>query len=242
MILVLGLATWSTSSMADHDAESGPREFTVRITNLSRGNTLETSEGAFLSVPLSPGVWAVHADDISLFTEGASAGSEGLEALAEDGNPSDLGRAIDRGTGFESTGIFNMPFGTDSPAPIGSGQAYLFTFIAEPGEHLSFATMFVQSNDLFFAPDAEGIELFDEEGLALNGDITQLILLWDAGTEVNQEPGVGADQAPRQSGPNIGADENGSVRLVNDPYDYPDVNKVINVVITSRPLDDEEEI
>jgi len=33
------------------------------------------------------------------------------------------------------------------------------------------------------------------------GDVTADVQLWDAGTEVNMEPGVGADQPPRQSAP-----------------------------------------
>ena len=72
--------------------------------------------------------------------------------------------------------------------------------------NLSFATMFVPSNDLFFAPDENGIPLFDETGMPKAGDATQYLMLWDAGTEENQEPGVGANQAQRQSGPNTGND------------------------------------
>lgn len=241
LVLALSVGAGSTSIMADHDAEGGPTEFTVRITNISRGNTLQTSEGTFLSVPLAPGVWAIHEQGVSLFTAGQAAGTDGLEALAEDGNAADLGRTISRGNQYRESGIFNMPFGSETPGPIGPGQAYVFTFIAEPGDRLSFASMFVQSNDLFYAPDDEGIGLFNDERRPLQGDITSLILLWDAGTEVNQEPGVGEDQAPRQSEPNTGADENGVVRLVNDGYSYPAVDEVINVVISARRIDEEEE-
>jgi hypothetical protein len=42
------------------------------------------------------------------------------------------------------------------------------------------------------------------------------VILGDAGTEVNQEPGTGPDQAPRQKAPNIGMAENGVVRSVQD--------------------------
>ncbi|WP_416208525.1 spondin domain-containing protein [Fodinibius sp.] len=51
--------------------------------------------------------------------------------------------------------------------------------------------MFVQSNDLFFSFDSEGIALFDENGNPVSGDITDRIMLWDAGTETDEEPGVG---------------------------------------------------
>ncbi|WP_136466148.1 spondin domain-containing protein [Flagellimonas onchidii] len=112
------------------------------------------------------------------------------------------------------------------------GQSESVTFNAGTGHYLSFATMFVQSNDLFFAPDENGIALYDADGYAITGDITDQIDLWDAGTEVNEEPGVGANQPPRQAGPNTGTDENGTVELienVGDGYDYPAVNEAIKV-------------
>jgi hypothetical protein len=47
------------------------------------------------------------------------------------------------------------------------------------------------------------------------------LALWDAGTEVNELPGVGLSEAPRQSGPDTGPDENGNVRIVSDGFTYP---------------------
>ena len=64
---------------------------------------------------------------------------------------------------------------------------------AEAGDYLSFATMFVQSNDLFYAPSDRGIALFPN-GLALEGDITDLVELWDAGTEFNEPVRLGGEQ------------------------------------------------
>ncbi|MEM9024460.1 MAG: spondin domain-containing protein, partial [Bacteroidota bacterium] len=135
---------------------------------------------------------------------------------------------------FLSSGVFNTPSGATEAGPALPGSAYEFSFRAAPGMKLSFATMYVQSNDLFFAPDGNGIDLYPG-GTALSGDITDQIELWDAGTEVNQEPGVGADQAPRQSGPNTGATENGTVELianVNDGFTYPAVNSTIEATLT----------
>jgi hypothetical protein len=48
---------------------------------------------------------------------------------------------------------------------------------------------------------------------------------------VNQEPGAGSDQAPRQTAPNTGADEHGVVRVVNDQYTYPKTSDVLRVTI-----------
>jgi hypothetical protein len=42
------------------------------------------------------------------------------------------------------------------------------------------------------------------------------MILWDAGTEVNEEPGIGPSQGPRQKAPNTGETENGVVRNAKD--------------------------
>ena len=76
---------------------------------------------------------------------------------------------------------------------------------------------------------------FDDMGHPLEGRVTRQIDLWDAGAEVNQEPGVGADQPPRQAGPNTGADEMGVVQLLadtGDMYTYPPVAATVRVTIT----------
>ena len=65
-----------------------------------------------------------------------------------------------------------------------------------------------------------------------SGDITNQLELWDAGTEVNEEPGVGLNQAPRQGGPDTGETENGTVRIVDDIYTYPSLSDVIKVTVT----------
>ena len=105
---------------------------------------------------------------------------------------------------ISDSGVFAVPAGADGPGPVLPGEAYEFTVHASPGDRLSFATMFVQTNDWFFAPDPEGIELFDADGTPLAGDVTDRVFTFDAGTEADQPVGEGADQAPRQSGPTPG--------------------------------------
>jgi hypothetical protein len=120
---------------------------------------------------------------------------------------------------ISSKQLFNTPVGADEAGPALPDQAYETTFTAKPGENLSFATMLVQSNDLFFAPDEAGIPLFDTQGRPLEGDVTDQVEIWDAGTELNEIVGEGANQAPRQSGANTGAtDTDNRVRAV-DPAD-----------------------
>ena len=165
------------------------------------------------------------------FTTDEADRGEGLEALAEDGNPAVLAESL----GDIHHGVQAVPDGADGPGPAFPGSSYSFSFEASAGDHLSFATMFVQSNDLFFGPDEEGIALFDDMGHPIKGRVTRQIDLWDAGTEVNQEPGVGADQAPRQAGPNTGSDEMGLVQLVadsGDGYSYSPVAALVRVTVS----------
>ncbi|MFV1980978.1 MAG: spondin domain-containing protein, partial [Rhodothermia bacterium] len=141
------------------------------------------------------------------------------------------------GTAFEhhASVVFAVPEGSADPAPIGPGGVYTFTFDAAIGQSVSFATMFIPSNDLFYAPGEDGISLYADDGTPVEGDVTDQIMLWDAGTEINQEPGVGPDQAQRQSGPNTGDDDpDNTVRLVNDGFTYPDVADVVAVSVMNN--------
>jgi hypothetical protein len=135
---------------------------------------------------------------------------------------------------FPSSGAFTVPVGADGPGPIGPGGAYEFEFSAPPGASLSFANMFVPSNDYFYAPAAAGIALWDASGNQVSGDVTSQIQLWDAGSEVDQEPGLGADQVQRQAAANTGAaDADNTVRLASDTFsNLPAVSDVIKVTLT----------
>jgi hypothetical protein len=183
-----------------------------------------------LTGPIAPGVFAVHRGPSALFMAGMADAGEGLEALAEDGDPSGLAAALGSNADVSESGAFDTPVGGSAPAPAFPGEAYTFQFTAEPGDRLSLATMLVQTNDLFYAPAEAGLDLFPG-GTAVSGDLTGMFLLWDAGTEVNERPGVGLNQAPRQTGPDTGATEGGTVRQVNDGYRYPAVDEVIEVSI-----------
>ena len=137
-------------------------------------------------------------DDAGMMGEDAGPGDESTTFMVRLENTSPAAE-------FRGAGVFAVPEGAMDPGPIGPGGAYEFTFFAAPGMRLSFANMFVPSNDFFYAPDGTGIALFDDMGMPVSGDVTSQVMLWDAGSEVNQEPGVGADQVQRQSGPDTGA-------------------------------------
>jgi nucleoid-associated protein YgaU len=112
--------------------------------------------------------------------------------------------------------------------------------------YLSFATMLVQSNDLFVGPDETGIALFDMDGMAMDmmmHDVTADLLLWDAGTEANEEPGSGPNQAPRQSGANTGpADGMATVHVVDDDFTYPEVTALLKVTIDVVMMADDDKM
>jgi hypothetical protein len=68
--------------------------------------------------------------------------------------------------------------GTGTPALILPGQSVSFTFSAAKNQHLTFATMYGWSNDLFFAPANPGIKLYNDDGTPITGDVSSQIKLW----------------------------------------------------------------
>jgi len=220
------------SAASSFAADAGAVKFKVRIDNISKGNVLKLSAGGETPFAVSPGLWLVHTDSAPVFKNGEKDRGQGLEAQAEDGNPAVLAKSLGKQPGVKARGVFNTPVGAQKPGPIGPGGAYEFEVTAAPGTRLTFVAMFGQSNDLFYAPKEEGIALFDQQNKPIQGDITTTLVLWDAGTEVHQEPGAGPDQAPRQKAPNTGAAENGVVRPVQDQFTYPNTLNVLRVTIT----------
>ena len=207
-------------------------QFTVRIENVSTASTLKGMGGMTAPAPNSPGLWVVQGKPARLFQVGKPDLGWGLESQAEDGDPSRLAEHCMHHEGVVTSGVFNTPVGDDKPGPALPGKAYEFTFTAKPGERLAFTTMFGQSNDLFFAPAEAGIALFDGSGRPKSGNVTGQLAIWDAGTEVNEEPGFGPHQAPRQSAPNTGPSEKHVVGKVKDAFKYPKVSEMLKVTIT----------
>jgi len=195
--------------------KGGMTKFTVRIENITKPDAFTASNGVKWSLGFSPGVAVVHTDNGPIFAAGKKDRGKGLEAQSEDGDPGMLAKSLEGGKGIKSVAVFDTPVGAKAPGPITPGTAYEFTISGMPGDRLSLTTMMGQSNDWFYAPAESGIALF-KDGKPIGGDITSQIILWDAGTEVNQELGIGPDQGPRQKGPNTGEAENGVVRNAKD--------------------------
>jgi len=195
------------------------------------------------TVPLSPGAYAAHTDGVQAFATGESA-SDGIEGVAEDGMPGTLAGELDASSdAIRDAGVFNTPDGADDPGPLAPGNSYAFEVDAQPGERLSFATMYIQSNDLFYGVQPEGLPLFSNDA-PINGAMTEQVVLYDAGTEGDEEPGTGLNQAPRQSGTDTGPAGEGSIVEVtnadndrfldDDGFGYEETANVIRVTITPQ--------
>lgn len=90
------------------------------------------------------------------------------------------GKALTQFGTFQNTG--------SSPV-INPGESTSFTFYAGKGQTISFAAMYGNSNDLFFAPANPGIKLYQDNGDPVEGNVSSQIRLWDNGTRVNEPTG-----------------------------------------------------
>jgi hypothetical protein len=201
-------------------AAAGETSFTITVEQLTTEQTLKLPDGSATRAPISPGIALVHAGANPLFTIGQPARAE-LQRIAEAGQPEDAIAAMQQAKGVSAVLIFER---SDS-----------FTVQAKPGDMLTFATMFGQSNDCFYAPKGGDIALFDQDGKPMMGDRTVEVVLYDAGTEVNQAPGVGPDQGPRQDPMTWrqGELEQATVQPVRDTFAYPPTGEVIRVTVSA---------
>ncbi len=201
---------------------------------------MDTDAKTGLIVPLSPGAFAVHEAGLQpIYQIDTPDFAEGLEGVAEDGTPMTLAASLMGKAGVSTAAAFNTPVGADAPGPLVPGASYSFSFTATDGDNLSLATMFIQSNDWFYAFRPDGMSLF-QDGTAVSGDVTENIFLYDAGTEFDEYPGAGLFQVIRQEALNSGeADPNNNVRLIDPSTEsnVPETTNVIKVTITSEPSD-----
>lgn len=206
-------------------------ELRIRIQN--------TSDAIPYTGIITPVAWAIHNSNVELFTPGTAA-SVGLERLAEDGNPGELAAELVAETNVANSGVVDTRQGVGS-GPLLPGQSYFIVFTPQASHPLfSFASMIVPSNDTFLAPGA-GVSLFDSQGVLrldadIEADLQAAVRAWDAGTEANQASAAGRDQAPRQSGPNVGEDEE-QLNIVTpvsaDPvWAYPAPSELVRVTVT----------
>jgi len=231
LIFIIAALLWSCGGGGGGGSE--PTLFEVRIENISNTSSLPTSGGP-APVAFSPGIFVIHEGSKPIFANGEIARSNGLENLAEDGDPTALVESASLVGGVSLIGIVRTPAGQDGSGPIFPGQSYVAAVRANEGSSLSLALSFLQGNDLFVATPDSGIELYDGNGNPIASDVTSSFTLWDAGTEVNQKPGEGADQGLRQAAANTGAQESNPVHPVSDGFQYPSVSSILRVTVTPK--------
>jgi hypothetical protein len=236
--------------------------FTVRIENVSTRTTLTLAKGGGLSMPLSPGVWAVHTGGNPILTPGKVEAGLGLKGLAEAGMAGPFADNLARVPGVRSHGQLDkamVPRAVKGTPPSGTGTKSHTTEVvpspdapmlmpgawvdlvidALPGDKLSFAFMLGYSNDGIIGTGATGIALFDASGRPVAGDRSSAIGLWDAGTEVNEEPGIGRNQGMRQGAPTAGDPERRPVRAMSEAEfgsKWPAASRILRVTITPAPV------
>src|SRR5215207_988860 len=150
-----------------------PVKFTVRVENISNPEGTTASNGQKVPFALSPGMFVLSEKNAPLFTDGKAARNNGLEMQAEDGDPSGLVGSLEAMHHSSNLhGVFNTPVGAMAAGPIRPGDSYEYSFTAMPGMKLFTTMMFGQSNDWFYAPDTNGIALFDAKGNPVSGEVT----------------------------------------------------------------------
>jgi hypothetical protein len=253
LLLVLLAATPATAQRGARAAtpDAGSVTFTVRIENVAR-RVLTLADGVVADIPLSAGVWAVHTAANPIFTPGEVQTGTGLKGLAEAGMAEGFAPNLRRLPGVRSAGAFQEPQGrprgrmamrsaegggANTSRMLQAGQHFEFAVTAQPGDRLSLALMLSQSNDGLIATGPDGIALFDAAGRPVSGNVTIALFLWDAGTEANEEPGLGRNQGLRQGAPHAGDPERRPVRLLRDAEygdRWPAIEEIVKLTITPQ--------
>lgn len=233
---IMTLTSCGTDEVIDPNIST---TFLVTIENVSDNTTLPVGALPDRTVPLSHGVWAV-IERSNLFGIEMLA-SEGTTRLAEDGvisvKTEELSRApyvIKHGvfTSFAQHGELIDP----RDYALASGEKSQFEVEATPGQRLQLQTMFVQSNDWFYAFSKGGLELYNGN-TPVSGDVTSELFLYDAGTEADEPLGLGSTQKPDQEllATNVGPDDpEGKVKLAmtkHPTFTIPPTTSVIKITV-----------
>ena len=158
--------------------------------------------------------------------------SANLQWLTETGGLSKVAEFYSKNLDDKHSGKVSSSKNGVTGGPIFSGDPFEFEIEAEDGDKLTILSMYAQFDDLFYG-SLSVIYLF-ENNKPVSGDITKYFQLWDAGTEVNQEPGKGSYQAARQKSKTEGDRENGVIHSINDAFAYPLLTTVIKATTTAK--------
>lgn len=178
--------------------------------------------------PLSPVLVVVYTGKTNpLFAMGEKDRGEGLADIAQKGDATVLQAALQGQPGVKHIYLLSVPkIGVLLPsiegAPGGSVEQQIEY---QPGDKITFATMFGYSNDWFFSFDDKSIPA------SANGNFSNKIRLWDDGTAVAQYPGAGVDQAAFGGDP-ASNPEDKPIHQVGNTFPVPDADQIIKVTIS----------
>lgn len=211
----------------------GDATFTVKITNISPSDALTGPDGSPMPAGMSHVLYAVHRGKSPIITPGKVVDPRsGMRALAEDGDVRPPRRAMWNNPEVIEGGIAYRNPETGEIQELMPGNSFVFTVTADPGDRLSLATMLMQSNDAVYGSDGSGISLFDSHGQPISGDVVRELTLWDFGTEKNELGGFGPNAGMFQGKPGDGERENEPIRPIEDGYEYPPPEEVLEVIVT----------
>lgn len=199
---------------------TGGQKSTPEVTAIAEGGDISmlkkhVEENTGLITGLSP-VLAVVYDGIDnpIFHVNMKDKGMGLKEVAETGNSEKLMTSLKSVKGVKD--VFVVGDG-----PIAPGQKVMKEYEAAEGCKIAFVTMYGFSNDWFYANSKE-------LSAVANGEVTESIKLYDAGTAVSQFPGAGNHQAVFM-GKSVA--ESLDIMEVGDMYPVPMVKDVIKVSI-----------
>ncbi|MBC8071686.1 MAG: spondin domain-containing protein [Deltaproteobacteria bacterium] len=209
-------------SSSDDGPPAEPAEFEVTITNISETSVLATDIGSVLWIEQELGTEPV-------FTPDFPDRGDGLAELASDGDVSVLAESVITARGHVQSGT--------TKGVLAPGEESSFIFTAEPGDRLSLLAGLGAGNDHFIGTGSLGVALFANNGSPMNmRDISDVLRVWEVGTEYTQAPGQGFDQLGTQASAGDGMPETGAVTAFNSSTRaLPQAARVISVDVTTDP-------
>ncbi|WP_354625350.1 spondin domain-containing protein [Psychromonas sp. MME2] len=181
MITALSACGDNNDSDYNNDTAMQPSIYDVTLTNITQGQIF------------SPPALATHAVGISLWQTGSPA-SVALEALAEGGDASQL---------IALPGITQSQV-SDAPVLPGETMNWTVELNANEAHGLTLATMLINTNDGF-----TGLTNMDLNSLTLGESYQKMLMVYDAGSEINDEVAV-----PGSGGEGFNASRDGDVNRV----------------------------
>lgn len=230
MLVWLLAACEPVSESDDSGIASG--ELLVALDNISAAGALASSAGP-VDIVIAPGLLLVHDPDWTLFHAGDRVSGLPLEALAEDGDPAALTAVLADMPEVDSVTLLAAQDGTTyEAAAMGPGGHAAVLVSIRSDQRLSFVAMFGQSNDVLISTPPGGVTVLRPDGTVAPVPLG----LFDAGTEANEEPGVGENQAPRQAAANTGESTTRGVARIEtvdvDGWVYPDPLDFVTLTAT----------